>query len=612
MKKIISAVLSLCIAASAFSVFDYSDFGVVSAEEAYVFMDENGERYTIEKDEENSFIYRLYSDHVEIDSILSNAGSEIVLPSEYKGLKITALKTAIPYDATMISIPETITYVYDNSFKSESLLAINVDKNNPAFCDENGVLFNKDKTELICYPGGVKENKFIVPKYLEKIGPMALACSNISEFMVESGNNCFSIKDGVLFDKNQTTLIRYPVSKTETEYIVPDSVSVIHDAAFYKNSYLSTVGLHENINVIGQSAFEGCVNLLKLDVPKSVTELNDSVCRDCSSLTSVSLPNGLERIGNFAFAYCSALSTINIPDTVNCIGRLAFSSCIELISIDLPDSLTVLSDNLFSGCKKLKSITLPSSISEIGEMAFMYCDELKTIVIPKSVSKLDPWAVSYCNTLESITILNPNCNIEDCEIVIFKAQEPFAGASDGKRSPSPSFVQCSYDGIIYGYAGSTAQEYAEKYGYKFSALEENKAEPSETPAVTPTAEPTETPAVTPTAVSTETPVATPTAVPTETPAATPTAEPTETPVVTPTAEPKETPVATPTTEPTVAPSADIPEGDINEDEVINTGDLISMIKMIIGQTKSSTSADINKDGNVDASDLMLLKKTLAK
>lgn len=564
MKKIISAVLSLCIAASAFAAFDYSDFGVVSAEEATVYTDDNGEQYTIDRDEESGFSYYVYSDHVEIDSILSKAGSEIVLPSEYKGLRITALKALIPSGATMITIPETITFVYDNSFKSESLLAINVDKNNPVFCDENGVLYNKDKTELICYPGGVKENKFVVPKHLEKIGPMALACSNISEFIVESDNNYFSIKDGVLFDKNQSTLIRYPVSKTETEYTVPDSVSVIHDAAFYKNSHLSTVSLHENINIIGQSAFEGCVNLLKLDVPKSVTELNDSVCRGCSSLISVSTPNGLKEIGNFAFAYCSALSSINIPDTVDYIGRMAFCSCSELISIDLPDSLTCLSDSVFSGCKKLKSITLPSSISEIGIMAFMYCDELKTIVIPKSVCKLDPWSVSYCNALESITILNPNCNIEDFEIIVLKAQEPFLGSSDGKRSPSPAFVQCSYDGVIYGYAGSTAQKYAEKYGYKFSVLEENKTEPTETPAATPTAEPTE------------------------------------------------TPVATPTTEPTVSPSADIPEGDINEDEIINTGDLITMIKMIIGQTKSSTFADMNKDGSVDASDLMLLKKILAE
>ena len=57
---------------------------------------------------------------------------------------------------------------------------------------------------------------------------------------------------------------------------------------------------------------------------------------------------------------------------------------------------------------------------------------------------------------------------------------------------------------------------------------------------------------------------------------------------------------------------DIPEGDINEDEVVNTRDFITIIKMIIGQSEKSANADLNKDGNVDASDLMLLKKILAK
>ena len=58
--------------------------------------------------------------------------------------------------------------------------------------------------------------------------------------------------------------------------------------------------------------------------------------------------------------------------------------------------------------------------------------------------------------------------------------------------------------------------------------------------------------------------------------------------------------------------ADNIEYDINEDGVLNTSDLIDIVRMVIGQSESSTASDINKDGKVDSADLLMIKKILAK
>ena len=112
---------------------------------------------------------------------------------------------------------------------------------------------------------------------------------------------------------------------------------------------------------------------------------------------------------------------------------------------------------------QITSIKLPDSLETIGECAFMFCENLKNIEIPESVKYICENAFNSCTAAESITILNPECEIYDSYLTMYQ-----------------------FTGTIYGYENSTAQEYAEKYEYNFSAIdaEPEVTTPAETTAVT--------------------------------------------------------------------------------------------------------------------------------
>ncbi len=119
------------------------------------------------------------------------------------------------------------------------------------------------------------------------------------------------------------------------------------------------------------------------------------------------------------------------------IGSKAFYMNTAITSITIPDTVILIDGFLFGG-------------------AFCACTNLKEITIPESVNEIGMNAFSVCKSLESITIENPECEIYDSALTI----------SNDSENGTPFF-----NGTIYGYEGSTAQAYAEKYGYKFDLIQ---------------------------------------------------------------------------------------------------------------------------------------------
>lgn len=133
-------------------------------------------------------------------------------------------------------------------------------------------------------------------------------CTSLQSITVESGNANFVSVEGVLFNKDVTTIICCPKVKGGT-YTVPTSVTSIGDQAFEACALLKSVNLPAGLKSIGSQAFASCRELTALIIPNGVTTIGTTAFSGCSSLASVVLPSSLTSIGSTAFANCTALTS---------------------------------------------------------------------------------------------------------------------------------------------------------------------------------------------------------------------------------------------------------------------------------------------------------------
>ena len=194
----------------------------------------------------------------------------------------------------------------------------------------------------------------------------------IENITASEENTVYSSIDGVLFNKDKTELIIYPRGKKETSYKNPDGVTSIGDYAFKNNKFLENIIIDNNVTNIGDEAFSYCPVLTSVIIPDSVTSIGWYAFSSCASLASVTIGNGVTSIGHSTFSYCSSLTSITIPDSVTSIGSWAFSGCTSLTSITIPDSVTSIGFRAFHHCTSLTSITIPQSVTYICEEALGY------------------------------------------------------------------------------------------------------------------------------------------------------------------------------------------------------------------------------------------------
>ena len=307
---------------------------------------------------------------------------------------------------TSITIPDSVTRIGYRAFAGcSSLTSIIVGTENENYTSDDGVLFNKDKTELIQYPIGNTREQYTIPDSVEEIGWEAFrGCSSLTNIIVGIGNEDYTSEDGVLFDKDKTGLIQYPIGNTREQYAIPDSVTGINSSAFEDCSSLTSITIPDSVTEIGYGVFSGCSGLTNITIPNSVTSIGEEAFEGCSSLTSMTIPDSVTEIGYHAFSGCSGLTSITIPDGVTEIGYSVFSGCSGLASITIPDSVTEIGYYAFSGCSGLTSITIPDSVTKIDESAFSGCSSLTSITIPDNVTSIGSNAFEGCSSLTSITI----------------------------------------------------------------------------------------------------------------------------------------------------------------------------------------------------------------
>lgn len=134
-------------------------------------------------------------------------------------------------------------------------------------------------------------------------------CTGLTAITVNQSHSTFSGVDGILFNKNGSTLIQYPGGKAGS-YTIPNSVSSIGDNAFYFCAGLTSVTIGDSVTSIGRSAFSSCTGLTSVTTPNSVTSIGQSAFARCTGLTSVTIGNSVTSIGDWAFMDCTKLTSV--------------------------------------------------------------------------------------------------------------------------------------------------------------------------------------------------------------------------------------------------------------------------------------------------------------
>ena len=404
--------------------------------------------------------------------------SDLTIPSTYDDCIVTSIREWAFYGCnsiTSVTIPNSVTNIGNLAFfNCSSLKSVSIGDGvtnigDSAFdgCENlTSVTIGNSVTNIgdDAFYGCSSLTSITIPNSVTNIGNSAFnVCYDLTSITVDSGNKNYSSQDGVLFNKNKTTLIQYPAGNTRTSYTIPSSVTNIGDSAFYECDRLKSVTIGNSVTDIGEFAFEFCNSLTSITIPNSVTSIGDWAFHDCINLTIVTIPNSVTSIGDLAFDGCNSLISITVDSSnknyssqdgvlfnKNKTILIQYPAGNTRTSYTIPNSVTSIGAVAFYECRNLTSVTIPNSVTSIGNRAFGFCESLISITIPVSVTSIGIHAFECCKNLTSIVIMNPNCEIQDIA----------AGAD--YTIPSSA--------TIYGYKNSTADIYARTYNHKFIAL----------------------------------------------------------------------------------------------------------------------------------------------
>ena len=343
-----------------------------------------------------------------------------------------------------------------------------------------------------------------IPKSVKKIADRPFhCCYRLENILVDAKNPEYKSIYGVLYTKDEKTLIQYPIGRKNISYTILPGVTTLAEHAFSTSYHLVSVTVPSSVKTLN-GAFSHCYKLVELlgcpsveiknifsqvMIPgkKTIDRVGDYlfftqndknylltyVGREtdlvlpenykgeqydifpnafayCSELTGVTFSEGVEVVSENAFNYCDNLMCVNFSHSITELHHASFANCQSLTSIVIPSNIKKLSFCAFSACSSLIEVSLLNSMKIIEDGLFEFCKQLQHIELPDGVETIGPRAFTNCSALESIVL-----------------------PESIKRIEKKAFINCTNLKHIY-FRGSKAQWDAIAKGEDFDICSKNK------------------------------------------------------------------------------------------------------------------------------------------
>lgn len=292
--------------------------------------------------------------------------TSVIIPNSVTSIGKSAF--AYCYKLASVTIPNSVSSIGEDAFfKCTSLTSVTI---------PNSIKFIEKNMFWECF----SLTSITIPNSVIFIDKWAFySCSSLTSVTIP--NSVVSINTEAFMNCSSLTSITIPNSVTDLSYDAFHGCSSLANILVDSENtrYTSINGILYNKDV---TTLEYCPEAkFSVTIPNTVTSISKSAFHNCNRLKSVTIPNSTTYIADGAFGGCSSLASVTISDSVTYIGNSAFYGCSSLPSVTIPNSVTYIGYEAFLGCSNLTSVTIPNSVNRMGICVFSHCEKIANVYV---------------------------------------------------------------------------------------------------------------------------------------------------------------------------------------------------------------------------------------